>query len=142
MMPNIEAIKDATGSWEKTARRFYELINVIAQDHPETEALIQDLLHTEIPPKKMRGRKSFVFKGQVKSGKTGLGWADIALIIRNSGIDGIKNNQEAAEYIWSRLVQYGMHDQVTPEEESRIIRKLAQYISDADPEKKKGNPRH
>lgn len=141
MITAIEDIKAANGSWEKTARRFYELVSTLAQEHPETEEFIQNSLHTEVPQKKKRGRKSPIFQGQVKSGKTGLGWADIALIVRNSGIDGISTNPEAAGYIWDRLVQFGMHDPVPPREKSQIIRGLAQCISDADPQKKKGIPR-
>ena len=103
-MITIEQIKTDKGSWEKTARALYLLLDEISDKHPETGALIAKSLHTESAPKNKPGRKSFVFKGQVKSGKTGIGWAGIALIIRNSEIDGIKTNQEAAKRVWSRLV--------------------------------------
>lgn len=139
-MPPIEDIKAVTGSWEKTARRYYELINAIAQGHPETEALIQSSLHTKTPPNKKPGRKSPDFQGSIKGDDVNVGLADFAVMIRDAAQLG--NNQKAAEYILRKQIQYGMHDPVTPEEGKKIARSLAKRISDADPERTKGHSKY
>jgi len=136
----IEQIKTDKGSWEKTARALYLLLDEISDKHPETGALIAKSFHTESAPKNKPGRKSPDFQGSINGDDVSVGLAEFALLIRNA--DQIKNNQKAAEYILKRQIDYGMREPVTPQNAKRITRSLAKRISDADPERKRGHGKY